>query len=149
MKFTLIRNKNWMNKIRLNEYWDKYKAEFGTDSFKKSEGYKWSLFRKMYPIWKWEKGLSNIEMYENTFKVDGPKNLWLRGNFFPIGMLTWMLEKFPEESAGAMEQLFNETINLSTRIDSFTEILDDKLPELAKLVTEKPINQQNIAYILA
>ena len=84
-----------MNKTRLEEYWNKYKAEFGTDNFKKSEGYKWSLFGKMYPIWKWEKGLSNLEMYDNTFKVDGPKNLWLSGNFFPISMLTWMLEKFP------------------------------------------------------
>jgi hypothetical protein len=129
-----------MNKTRLEEYWNKYKADFGTDKFKKSEGYKWSLFGKMYPIWKWKKGISNIEMYENTFKVDGPKNLWMSGNFFPISMLTWMLEKFPEESATAMEILFDETKNLSNRIDSFTKVLDDKLPELAKLVTEKPIN---------
>ena len=41
-----------MNKTLLNEYWNKYKAEFGTDNFKKSEGYKWTLFGKMYPIWK-------------------------------------------------------------------------------------------------
>lgn len=129
-----------MNKTRLEEYWNKYKAEFGTDNFKKSEGYKWSLFEKMYPIWKWKKGFSNLEMYDNTFKVDGPKNLWLSGNFFPISMLTWMLEKFPEESGNAVDILFDETKNLSTRIDSFTKVLDDKLPELAKLVTEKPIN---------
>ncbi len=129
-----------MNKTLLNEYWNKYKAEFGTDNFKKSEGYKWSLFGKMYPIWKWKKGFSNLEMYDNTFKVDGPKNLWLSGNFFPISMLTWMLEKFPEESGNAVDFLFDETKNLSTRIDSFTKVLDDKLPELAKLITEKPIN---------
>ena len=129
-----------MNKTLLNEYWNKYKAEFGTDNFKKSEGYKWTLFGKMYPIWKWKKGFSNLEMYDNTFKVDGPKNLWLSGNFFPISMLTWMLEKFPEESGNAVDFLFDETKNLSTRIDSFTKVLDDKLPELAKLVTEKPIN---------
>jgi len=129
-----------MNKTLLNEYWNKYKAEFGTDNFKKSEGYKWSLFEKMYPIWKWKKGFSNLEMYDNTFKVDGPKNLWLSGNFFPISMLTWMLEKFPEESGNAVDFLFDETKNLSTRIDSFTKVLDDKLPELAKLITEKPIN---------
>jgi len=52
-----------MNKILLQEYWNKYKAEFGTDSFKKNELYKWSLFKQMYPIWKWKKGESNIEMY--------------------------------------------------------------------------------------
>ena len=130
-----------MNKTLLNEYWNKYKAEFGTDNFKKNELYKWSLFKQMYPIWKWKKGESNIEMYENTFNVDGHKNLWLSGNFFPISMFSWMLDKFPEETKNAMNLLLDESKELSNRIDSFTAILDNKLPELAKLITEKPINQ--------
>ena len=130
-----------MNKTLLNEYWNKYKAEFGTDNFKKNELYKWSLFKQMYPIWKWKKGESNIEMYENTFNVDGHKNLWLSGNFFPISMFSWMLDKFPEETENAMILLLDESKELSNRIDSFTAILDNKLPELAKLITEKPINQ--------
>ena len=130
-----------MNKTLLNEYWNKYKAEFGTDNFKKNELYKWSLFNQMYPIWKWKKGEPNIEMYENTFNVDGHKNLWLSGNFFPIGMLNLMLKNFPEETENAMILLLDESKELSNRIDSFTAILDNKLPELAKLITEKPINQ--------
>ena len=130
-----------MNKTLLNEYWNKYKAEFGTDNFKKNELYKWSLFNQMYPIWKWKKGEPNIEMYENTFNVDGHKNLWLSGNFFPISMFSWMLDKFPEETKNAMNLLLDESKELSNRIDSFTAILDNKLPELAKLITEKPINQ--------
>ena len=130
-----------MNKTLLQEYWNKYKAEFGTDNFKKNELYKWSLFKQMYPIWKWKKGESNIEMYENTFNVDGHKNLWLSGNFFPISMFSWMLDKFPEETKNAMNLLLDESKELSNRIDSFTAILDNKLPELAKLITEKPINQ--------
>ena len=130
-----------MNKTLLNEYWNKYKAEFGTDNFKKNELYKWSLFKQMYPIWKWKKGESNIEMYENTFNVDGHKNLWLSGNFFPIGMLNLMLKNFPEETENAMILLLDESKELSNRIDSFTAILDNKLPELAKLIIEKPINQ--------
>ena len=130
-----------MNKTLLQEYWNKYKAEFGTDNFKKNELYKWSLFKQMYPIWKWKKGEPNIEMYENTFNVDGHKNLWLSGNFFPIGMLNLMLKNFPEETENAMILLLDESKELSNRIDSFTSILDIKLPELAKLITEKPINQ--------
>lgn len=129
-----------MNTNLLSEYWEQYKLNFNTDNFKKTESYKWLLFKQMYSIWKWEKDNSNIEMYKNTFQVDGPKNLWLSGNFFPIGMLTWMLEKFPDETGYAMDSLFDETQNISERIDLFVKALDTKLPELAKLITEKPIN---------
>lgn len=129
-----------MNTNLLSEYWEQYKLNFNTDNFKKTESYKWLLFKQMYSIWKWEKDNSNLEMYKNTFQVDGPKNLWLSGNFFPIGMLTWMLEKFPDETGYAMDSLFDETQNISERIDSFVKVLDNKLPELAKLITEKPIN---------
>ena len=130
-----------MNKILLQDYWNKYKDDFGTEYFKKNEFYKWSLFKQMYPIWDWNSNGSKIEMYGNTFSVNGPKNLWLSGNFFPTGMMSWMLDKFPIETEDAMYLLFDENKNLTERIDQFISILDSKLPELAKLVTEKPINQ--------
>jgi hypothetical protein len=129
-----------MNKELLSTYWDNYKADFGSESFQKSEAYKWNLFHQMYPIWNWKPGASNKDMFTKTFQVDGPKNLWQSGNFFPISMLTWMWEKFPIETEKALNLLFDEKIELSERITEFTTILDEKLPELAKLITEKPIN---------
>jgi 5-methylcytosine-specific restriction protein B len=130
-----------MNKELLDKYWVKYKADFGSESFKKSEAYKWNLFNQMYSIWNWKSDASNFEMYTKTFHVDGPKNLWQSGNFFPISMLTWMWEKFPIETEQALNILFDETVDLSNRMEKFASILDNKLPELAKLITEKPINQ--------
>jgi Cdc6-like AAA superfamily ATPase len=130
-----------MNKELLSTYWDNYKADFGSESFKKSEAYKWNLFNQMYSIWNWKSDASNFEMYTKTFHVDGPKNLWQSGNFFPISMLTWMWEKFPIETEQALNILFDETVDLSNRMEKFASILDNKLPELAKLITEKPINQ--------
>lgn len=129
-----------MNKELLDKYWVKYKADFGTESFQKSEAYKWNLFNQMYSIWNWKAGASNKDMYTKTFQVDGPKNLWQSGNFFPISMLTWMWEKFPVDTEQALNLLFDEKIDLAKRITEFTSILDTKLPELAKLITEKPIN---------
>lgn len=129
-----------MNKELLSTYWDNYKADFGTESFQKSEAYKWNLFNQMYSIWNWKAGASNKDMYTKTFQVDGPKNLWQSGNFFPISMLTWMWEKFPVDTEQALNLLFDEKIDLTKRITEFTSILDTKLPELAKLITEKPIN---------
>ena len=129
-----------MNKELLSTYWDNYKADFGTESFQKSEAYKWNLFNQMYSIWNWNSETSNKDMFTKTFQVDGPKNLWQSGNFFPISMLTWMWEKFPIDTEEALKLLFDEKIELSERITKFTSILDEKLPELAKLITEKPIN---------
>lgn len=129
-----------MNKELLRTYWGNYKADFGSESFQKSEAYKWNLFHQMYSIWNWKPGASNKDMFTKTFQVDGPKNLWQSGNFFPISMLTWMWEKFPIETEKALNLLFDEKIELSERITEFTTILDEKLPELAKLITEKPIN---------
>lgn len=105
-----------MNTNLLSEYWEQYKFNFNTDNFKKTESYKWLLFKQMYFIWKWKKDNSNLEMYKSTFQVDGPKNLWISGNFFPIGMLTLMLEKFPDETGYAMDSLFDETRNNNFRI---------------------------------
>ncbi len=129
-----------MNKELLVTYWDNYKSYFSSDSFQKEESYKWTLFNKMYSIWNWKEGESNKEMYVKTFQIDGPKNLWQSGNFFPISMLSWMWEKFPTETEAALDILFDEKNELLSRISKFTEILDKRLPDLAKLITDKPIN---------
>jgi predicted Mrr-cat superfamily restriction endonuclease len=125
----------------LNKFWNDYKANFGSENFIKTEEYKWGLFKDMYSIWNWQKDQSNQEMYKQTFLVDGPKNLWQSGNFFPTAMLNWFWEKYPEETEKAMNILLDEAQDLSNRIELFISILDEKMPELAKLITEKPINQ--------
>lgn len=118
----------------LSKFWREYKANFGTENFKKSEEYKWVLFKDMYAIWNWRKDESNQEMYKQTFLVDGPKNLWQSGNFYPTSMLNWIWEIFPKDAENAFSILYDETRELTKRIDEFNSILVDKLPELAKLV---------------
>lgn len=124
----------------LSKFWKAYKANFGTENFKKSEEYKWGLFKDMYTIWNWRKDESNQEMYKQTFLVNGPKNLWQSGNFYPTSMLNWIWEIFPADAEIAFSLLFDETIELTKRIDEFNSILIDKLPELAKLTEDKPVN---------
>jgi hypothetical protein len=130
-----------MNINLLKEYWEKYKIDFDTELFEKREKYKWNLFSQMYPRWNWDPNGDNLEMFSETFQVSGPKNLWLSGNFFPIEMCKWMMEKFPMETRNAMNLLFEESKDITERITGFTDVFNQKLPELAKLVTEKPINQ--------
>ena len=94
----------------------------------------------MYTIWNWRKAESNQEMYKQTFLVDGPKNLWQSGNFYPTSMLNWIWEIFPKDAEKAFSILYDETRELTKRIDEFNSILVDKLPELAKLTEDKPVN---------
>ena len=130
-----------MNINLLKEYWEKYKIDFDTELFEKREKYKWNLLYQMYPKWNWDPNGDNLEMFSETFQVSGPKNLWLSGNFFPIEMCKWMMEKFPVETRNAMNLLFEESKEITERITGFTDVFNQMLPELAKLVTEKPINQ--------
>ena len=124
----------------LSKFWKEYKANFGTGNFKKSEEYKWRLFKDMYAIWNWRENESNQEMYKQTFLVDGPKNLWQSGNFYPTSMLNWIWEIFPKDAEKAFSILYDETTEFTKRIDEFNSILIDKLPELAKLTEDKPVN---------
>lgn len=124
----------------LSKFWKEYKANFGTENFKKSEEYKWGLFKDMYAIWNWRENESNQEMYKQTFLVDGPKNLWQSGNFYPTSMLNWIWEIFPKDAEKAFSILYDETTELTKRMDEFNSILVDKLPELAKLTEDKPVN---------
>ena len=106
----------------LYKFWIDYKANFGSENFIKTEEYKWGLFKDMYSIWNWQKDQSNQEMYKQTFLVDGPKNLWQSGNFFPTAMLNWFWEKYPEETEKAMNILLDEAQNLSNRIELFRNV---------------------------
>lgn len=128
-----------MNTTKLQEYWEEYKRYFELPKSEHQEKYKWGVLKQVYEKWNW-----NAEdipaMFENAFKVEGKKNLWLSGNFFPIGHTSWMFSNFREETINEFNNLFNEQLKLDDRIKSFVSFYDLKLHELQKLVPDKKIN---------
>ena len=57
-------------------------------------------------------------------------NLLASARYFPKGMITFLAREFPEKIRNAFATLYNDSISLSERVDSFRKISDDLLLNL-------------------
>jgi hypothetical protein len=138
--FTVINKiQHQMNLDKLEKYWKDYKKYFELPKSEHQEKYKWGVLNQVYQKWNWNTD-DVSEMYKNAFLVDGKKNLWESGNFYPIKHTIWMFENFKDETINEFNNLFDEQIELYDRIKSFIDFYNLKLPELQKLVPDKKIN---------
>jgi len=112
-----------MNKEKLSEYWEKYKALFDTPEFEQHEKYKWPVLAQCYERWNWNSD-EKAKMFAYTFNVKGEKNLWMSGNFLPIKMINQYFEIEPKLVEEQFNILFNESESLETRISSFISFND-------------------------
>lgn len=138
--FTIINKiQSHMNLNKLEKYWKEYKRYFELPKSEHNEKYKWGVLNQVYQKWNWN--VDDVsEMYKNAFIVEGKKNLWESGNFYPIKHTLWMFENFKDETIQEFDKLFNEKIGLQDRIKSFIDFYNLKLPILQKLVPDKRIN---------
>lgn len=128
-----------LDKKKLSEYWVKYKEYFKKPAKEHQEKYKWNVLKQVYAKWNWNVE-DKAEMFKKAFEVEGSKNLWLSGNFFPIGHTNWMFEKFREETIAIFTTLFNEELPITERIKTFIDFYNLKLPELQKFEPNKKLN---------
>lgn len=138
--FNIInKTNNHLNFEKLEKYWEEYKGYFKLPKSEHKEKYKWGVLKQVYDKWDWS-AKDKPKMFKEAFEVDGLKNLWISGNFYPILHTNWMFENFKNETTKQFDNLFNEKISISIRIQDFVEFYDEKLPELRKLVPDKKIN---------
>ncbi|HRE78474.1 MAG TPA: AAA family ATPase [Flavobacterium sp.] len=128
-----------MNLDKLEKYWKDYKKYFELPKSEHQEKYKWGVLNQVYKKWDWNV-IDIPEMFKNAFLVEGKKNLWESGNFYPIKHTLWMFENFKDETINEFKNLFDEQLELDERIKSFIDFYNLKLPELQKLVPDKKIN---------
>ncbi|MBL0027518.1 MAG: hypothetical protein IPO98_22240 [Saprospiraceae bacterium] len=129
-----------MNKEKLSEYWEKYKSLFDTPEFEQHEKYKWPVLAQCYEKWDWN-AVDKATMFQKTFDVKGQKNLWMSRQFYPVRMI----EQYYEIDAGKVNNnfniLFDETQDLTYRIDSFKKITNDLLLKLQETKPNETIEQ--------
>lgn len=113
--------------------WMAYKSNFGSTDFIKSESYKWPVLKQVYEKWKWNLHEDNSSMFEQAFRVKGPKNLWTSRHFYPIAMYTEMLKELPAEANKAMNELFDESVELYERLNTFVERIEHMRTKLQEL----------------
>ncbi|WP_375605647.1 McrB family protein [Flavobacterium davisii] len=134
-----IKRKKLMNITKLQKYWEDYKKYFELPKSEHQEKYKWGVLKQVYDKWNWSSE-DVAEMFNNAFLVEGKKNLWESGNFYPIKHTLWMFQHFKNETINEFNNLFNEQIELKERIKSFINFYNLKLPELQKIAPDKKIN---------
>ena len=138
--FTIINKKQFvMNFDKLQKYWEDYKRYFELPKSEHQEKYKWAVLKQVYEKWNWN-AEDQPKMFKEAFEVSGKKNLWISGNFFPIGHTNWMFDNFKKETIKQFDNLFDESLPLINRIENFVAFYDEKIFELRKLVPEKKIN---------
>lgn len=119
-------------------FWERYKALFDTPEFDKHEKYKWPVLAQCYSKWDWY-GPDRATMFKNTFDIQGPKNLWMSGQFYPVKMIQQYFEIDPKLVEDNFTNLFNESVSLETRISSFISFNNDILPKLQEQKPEAKI----------
>ncbi|MBL7789859.1 MAG: AAA family ATPase [Chitinophagales bacterium] len=128
-----------MNIERLTDYWIKYKEYFELPEPENDEKYKWTVLAQVFEKWDW-KAPNKVEMFKNTFEIQGNQNLWVSRDYFPIKHTNWMFEVFPNETIEAFNNLFDETTPILDRVKKFIGFYHEKLPLLKALVPDKKIN---------
>lgn len=129
-----------MNIEKLEKFWADYKNDFFSQEYASKEHYKWQVLDQCFKNWDW-----NVEnkatMFKKTFDVEGPKNLWASGQFYPIKMI----EQFYEIDQGAVTDnfsiLFDERKDLTERIAIFKKFAEVSLEKLKKAYPNDKIEQ--------
>lgn len=138
--FTIINKRQFeMNYNKLEKCWNDYKNYFELPKSEHQEKYKWHVLKQVYDKWDWN-AQDIPTMYENAFIVEGKKNLWESGNFYPTKHTLWMFKEFKNETITEFNNLFDEGVELKDRIKRFIGFYNSKLPELQSLVPDKKIN---------
>lgn len=136
--YRIIKKDVVINTGLLSKYWTQYKDYFKLPELEHKEKYKWAVLKQVYDKWNWDIEDKAL-MFKKAFDVEGLKNLWMSGNFYPIPHTIWMFERHREETISAFNFLFNEEVDLKIRIQKFLELYDKKLPELQKILPDKKI----------
>lgn len=127
-----------MNEQILNQFWEQYKEYFKLPIQKHEEKYKWNVLNQVYSKWNWSR-VDKSQMFKESFTINGYNNLWSSGNFYPVDHTYWMFDQFPDETSKIFDVLFDETIELESRIEQFIHFYDEKLPILQSLLPDKKI----------
>lgn len=104
-------------KSKLRLVLDEYKKQFVEIIWPK-EKYKWEAVKHFHDNWNLESDDFATMLSNALAKVD---KLVKSGSYFPIGMITELAEKAPEEVRAMFEALFDESENIYKRIESFKE----------------------------
>lgn len=121
-------NENFNNSLDI--FWQQYKEQFKLPQKEHQEKYKWPVLKQVYDRWDWSRS-DKAAMFAQAFEVQGAKNLWSSQNFYPVAHTNWMFRSYPEETEAVFNNLFNESISLESRVDSFVALYDEKLPKRA------------------
>ena len=98
----------------LNQALDRYVSRL--NEIRPNEVYKWHAvnhFTKTFDI----RSANLAENIESALSEAG--NLLTGGSWFPKGMLKWFAEAYPEDTRDALEQLFDEGVDLRQRMVDF------------------------------
>jgi 5-methylcytosine-specific restriction protein B len=128
-----------MDQELLIEKWNQYKTLFFDDSSRYEEKYKWDVLQQVSEKWDWnapDKG----KMFKEAFEVKGSNNLWTSVNYYPITMASWFFNDFPEETKSAFDKLFDENIDLLTRLNAFKNYFDNQLNVLKRKYPDTKLN---------
>lgn len=121
----------------LTPYWELYKELFSQNN-KHREKYKWRVIKQVYNRWDWNAS-SRKEMFDQAFEINGAKNLWHSGNYYPVSHTKWMFHHYPDETESALNNLFDEERDLHDRIDEMLQLYQEKLPLLNAMVENKEV----------
>lgn len=111
-----------LNKDKLNALLTEYKSDFSAQWEK--ENYKRIAIKHFQD--NWDIDAKNFhEMLKNSLKKTG--NLLLSKRFFPGGMIQDFAERYPEQVRKMFRNLFDETKDVSERIENFKQAADKLL----------------------
>ena len=101
---------------RLQKLVEEYKADF--KEYISRELYKWEAVKHFQDNWDLE-AEDFPAMLSNSLSLNKTKNLLSSMNNFPRGMIVQFAERFPNDVRNLFSALYNETVDLDERIDSF------------------------------
>ena len=105
-----------INQERLLKLVEEYKADF--KEYISRELYKWEAVKHFQDNWDLE-AEDFPAMLSNSLSLNKTKNLLSSMNNFPRGMIVQFAERFPNDVRSLFSALYNETVDLNERIDSF------------------------------
>lgn len=101
---------------RLLKLVEEYKADF--KEYISRELYKWEAVKHFQDNWDLD-AEDFPAMLSNSLSLNKTKNLLSSMNNFPRGMIVQFAERFPNDVRSLFSALYNETVDLDERIDSF------------------------------
>ncbi|WP_298319296.1 AAA family ATPase [uncultured Aquimarina sp.] len=110
---------------KITPYFEKYKSLI-KDSKEYNEVYKWELLKNFKKHWDLD-APDLLEMIKNSFP--GNQSIWSSNNYYPIAMLQGFAETNEELVRKALKDLFNNEIDIITRVTSYRDHMEKILKE--------------------